>query len=82
MKNAPLKGDLINTVRKDIEEMNICFSDEEISCMSKCDIKLIVNNNIKEGHFKVKKYCAHSYGCFTRLPCIWKALQHSEQPLV
>ena len=42
MKNAPLKGDLINRVRKDIEEMNICVSDEDISCMSKCDIKLIV----------------------------------------
>ena len=47
MKNAPLKGDLINTVRKDIEEMNICFSDEEISCMSKCDFKSIVKNKMR-----------------------------------
>ena len=42
MKNAPLKGDWISIVRKDMEEMDIKFSDDEISMMSKTDFKSIV----------------------------------------
>ena len=42
MKNEPIKGDWINIVRKDMEEMDIKFSDDEISMMSKTDFKSIV----------------------------------------
>ena len=65
MKNEPIKGDWINIVRKDMEEMDIKFSDDEISMMSKTDFKSIVKkkmrkhvldelNTMKEGHSKVR----------------------------
>jgi hypothetical protein len=65
MKNEPIKGDWINIVRKDMEEIDIKFSDDEISMMSKTDFKSIVKkkmrkhvldelNTMKEGNAKVR----------------------------
>jgi hypothetical protein len=65
MKNDPLKGDWINQVTKDMDEINLHLSDQEIQSYSKVDFKQLVKTkmrnhvfselqNIKADHSKVK----------------------------
>ena len=65
MKEAPLKDDWYHLVRKDIDNLNLKLTDNQISKLSKQDFKILIKNKIrqstfleleqiKSGHTKVK----------------------------
>ena len=70
MQNDPLKGDWIHQVTKDMDEINLNLSDQEIQNYSKVDFKQLVKTkmrnhvfielqNIKNRPYKSENYCTH-----------------------